>query len=115
MANLDDLLALREQLYTDAEIADIFRAQGFTVTAGTLKTYINSLRAEKHGVKRTPRKAGRPRAGKAATGTSADDIAPAAPEATAQAGKPSDFARRPAATGTTTPGTDFGHRLDDDV
>jgi hypothetical protein len=44
-ANLEGLLALRDSGYADAEIADIFRAKGFPVSAATLRTYIVAERA----------------------------------------------------------------------
>lgn len=116
-ANLDDLLALREQLFTDAEIADIFRAKGFPVSAGTLKTYINALRAEKHGPQRVQKKAKESAAGGAmAARKSASDSAKAASNGPrAKRGTPSDLATQSNTKDAPTPGTVFGHRLDDDV
>ncbi len=108
-ANLDDLLAMREEGFSEAEIATIFRAKGFVVTAGTLKTYLNALRVEKNGPQRLPRIDATPKAKKrTASGRKVGRVA--------AAGKPSENAvRLAAADGPTIASKALGHRLDDDV
>ncbi len=117
-ANLDDLLAMREEGFSEAEIATIFRAKGFVVTAGTLKTYINALRMEKNGPQRAPRTEATPKAKK---GTAPEKrvgkVAAAGRAVVGQGvGTPSENATRTAATGGPTKASKaLGHRLDDDV
>lgn len=53
IANLNELLALRDAGYSDVEIAEIFRTTGFAISAGTLKTYVNSERAARLGPRRS--------------------------------------------------------------
>ena len=101
IANIDDLLALRDAGYSDAEIADIFRDKGFKVAGGTLKSYINAERAAKLG----PQRAAKATRGHGATKGSA---APAVKTA-----RPSQTATRPAGSGKVR--TALSHKPNEDV
>lgn len=110
MQLLPDLLAFRAKGYSDAELADIMRDNGFRIAASTLKKYIGSARTE----------SGKARKKKPAPVKSKARIYkpnPAnGPEGERSAGRPSLPAPKPSAPNRKAVAKDvLGHRFDEDV
>jgi hypothetical protein len=97
--SLQTLLRLRAEGYTDAQLADVMTTAGTQIKAGTLKVYINELRVEHEGPRRSGSKPEMARKPTDNRGGHAAQTSPVASSRPTERPKLSDTAARPVASG----------------